>query len=176
MDADRNSIGLTVVLEKLRQLRTLDISGVTAKTSSAPSAYIEEISNLECLIYFIATPSIAMAPFEGTLTKVTRLEGSLLKLKLLILRELSGLKVVEIRDGALPHLEKMKIGCSPLLNEVSSGVQHLRNVKVLANYDMPKEFMLSIDGKEHSASEMNHVNRLGFDSDEVSFFSDDIED
>ena len=71
-------------------------------------------------------------------------EGCFPKLKLLVLRELHGLKAVEIEEGALPCLEEFRIGSSPLLNEVPSGVQHLRNLKVLANYDMPSEFVRSM--------------------------------
>ncbi|GMN66354.1 hypothetical protein TIFTF001_035418 [Ficus carica] len=54
------------------------------------------------------------------------------------------LRKVEIERGALPLLEELTIGPSPLLNEVPSGIRHLRNLKVLANYDMPAEFVLGI--------------------------------
>ncbi|GMN64784.1 hypothetical protein TIFTF001_033840 [Ficus carica] len=71
-------------------------------------------------------------------------EGGFLKLKLLVLRELQGLKQVEIERGALPLLEELRIEPILLLNEVPSGIRHLGNPKVLANYDMPAEFVLSM--------------------------------
>ncbi|PON31335.1 NB-ARC domain, LRR domain containing protein [Parasponia andersonii] len=71
-------------------------------------------------------------------------EGCLPKLKLLVLRELHGLKMVEIDKGALPHLEELRIGSRMPLIEVPSGVRHLQNLKVLANYDMTSEFVLSM--------------------------------
>ena len=77
-------------------------------------------------------------------------EGGFPKLKLFFLRELHGLKAVEVEEGALPCLEDLRIGSSPLLNEVPSGIQHLRNLKVLQNYDMPNEFVLSMQPNEGS--------------------------
>ena len=57
--------------------------------------------------------------------------GGFRKLKLLVLRDLQGLEVVEIEEGALPLLEELRIGPSPLLNKVPSGIQHLQSLKVL---------------------------------------------
>ncbi|PON55819.1 LRR domain containing protein [Parasponia andersonii] len=59
--------------------------------------------------------------------------------------ELHGLKLVEIEEGALPCLEELTIASNPLLNVVPSGVQHLKNLKILANFDMPTEFVLSMN-------------------------------
>lgn len=49
--------------------------------------------------------------------------------------------MITIERGALPNLEALTIGPSPLLNEVPSRIEHLRNLKALANYDMPTEFV-----------------------------------
>ena len=51
--------------------------------------------------------------------------------------------MVEIEEGALP-LEELRIGPSPLLNEVPSGIKHLGNLKVVSFYDMPNDFVLSM--------------------------------
>ncbi|GMN27195.1 hypothetical protein TIFTF001_040998 [Ficus carica] len=102
--------------------------------------------------------------------------GGFRKLKLLVLRDLQGLEVVEIEEGALPLLEELRIGPSPLLNGVPSGIQHLRSLKVLAFYDMPNEFVSSIQpdgGSEYVKVE--HLPSVLF-CDRFSFFSDDIED
>ncbi|GMN63438.1 hypothetical protein TIFTF001_032516 [Ficus carica] len=70
--------------------------------------------------------------------------GGFQKLKLLVLRDLQRLEALEIQEGALPLLEELRIGPSPLLNDVPSGIQHLRSLKVLAFYDMPNEFVRSM--------------------------------
>ena len=57
----------------------------------------------------------------------------------------------------MPHLEELRIGSSPLLNEVPS-IQHLRNLKVLANYDMPREFVHSMQpGGDSEYWKVEHV-------------------
>ncbi|GMN70238.1 hypothetical protein TIFTF001_039282 [Ficus carica] len=70
--------------------------------------------------------------------------GGFHKLKLLVLRDLQRLGVVDIEEGALPILEELRLGPSPLLNEMPSGIQHRRSLKVLAFYDMPDELVLNM--------------------------------
>ena len=199
-------IGLVKELDKLRRLRRLGISRLTAEVANALCPCIEEMSHLECLsldstsnqelldLHTISSPSRflqrlilkgilrTMPHWILSLQNLTMLylsfsrltydpldslchlpnlvslwlykayggeqlhfeEGGFPRLKLLVLRELQELKVVEVEEGALPHLEELRIGSSPLLNEVPSGIQHLRNLKVLANYDMPNDFVLSM--------------------------------
>lgn len=100
----------------------------------------------EPLRYFCSLPNLVSLwlyqAYDGD--KLHFEEGAFKKLKLLVLRELHGLKVLEIDEGALPLLEELRIGPSPLLKEVPFGIQHLRNLKVLANYSMPSEFVLSM--------------------------------
>ncbi|GMP77994.1 hypothetical protein CsSME_00034090 [Camellia sinensis var. sinensis] len=63
------------------------------------------------------------------------------KLKKLTLVGFKGLNSVIIEEGALPLLELLTIEPSPQLNEVPSGIHHLRNLKILGFVGMPKEFI-----------------------------------
>ncbi|GMY30890.1 disease resistance protein RPM1-like [Fagus crenata] len=74
--------------------------------------------------------------------------GGFQKLKFLGLRKLRGLNRLIIDEGSLPLLEKLKIGPCPLLKEVPSGIHHLKSIKILEFYDMPREFMLSMQPDE----------------------------
>ncbi|KAL5567441.1 hypothetical protein UlMin_024016 [Ulmus minor] len=63
-------------------------------------------------------------------------EGGFGKLKVLVLRELRGLKVVEVDEGALPVLEKLNIMKNPMLEKVFSNIQSSRNLKNVTVQDI----------------------------------------
>ncbi|KAM1820284.1 hypothetical protein ACFX11_001849 [Malus domestica] len=58
-----------------------------------------------------------------------------------------GLNSLIIDDGVMPLLQEFRIGPSPQMNEVPSGIHHLRNLTYLHFYDMPKEFARQMDPK-----------------------------
>ncbi|GMY30861.1 disease resistance protein RPM1-like [Fagus crenata] len=74
--------------------------------------------------------------------------GGFQKLKYLGLRNLRGLNRLIIDEGSLPLLERLTIGPCPLLKEVPSGIHHLKSIKHLKFYEMPREFMLSLQPDE----------------------------
>uniref|UniRef100_A0A2N9FHG7 Uncharacterized protein n=1 Tax=Fagus sylvatica TaxID=28930 RepID=A0A2N9FHG7_FAGSY len=78
-------------------------------------------------------------------------KGGFPKLKCLSLKDLNGLYSLTIDEGASPLLESLVIGPSPQLKEVPSGIQHLRNLKDLRFFDMPKEFEESLDPEQGSS-------------------------
>ena len=76
--------------------------------------------------------------------------GGFPKLRELRLDCLNAVNSLLIDEGALPLLEDLLIGLSPLLKEVPSGIQHLRNLKVLRIRDLPKELEESLDPEQGS--------------------------
>ncbi|GMY30894.1 disease resistance protein RPM1-like [Fagus crenata] len=74
--------------------------------------------------------------------------GGFQKLKSLGLRNLRGLNRLIIDEGSLPLLERLVIGPGPLLKEVPSGIHHLKSLKHLQFYNMPREFVLSLQPDE----------------------------
>ncbi|KAL4618491.1 hypothetical protein ACB092_06G014500 [Castanea dentata] len=70
------------------------------------------------------------------------------KLKWLWIRHLNALHTLLIDEGALPVLEFFSIGHCPKLKEVPSGIQHLKNLKELGFWGMPKEFEESLDPEQ----------------------------
>lgn len=71
--------------------------------------------------------------------------GGFLKLKLLKLKKLEGLKTLIIDKGALPLLEELHIGSCLQLKEVPSGIHHLRSLKLVRFVDMPEELRRGVD-------------------------------
>jgi disease resistance protein RPM1 len=60
--------------------------------------------------------------------------------------------MVEIDRGSLPILEQLEIGPCPQMKEVPSGIQHLKNLKILDFYEMHREFVLHLQpdrGKDY---------------------------
>ena len=49
-----------------------------------------------------------------------------------------------IDEGSLPLLEKLTIGSCSQGKEVPSDIHNLKNLKYLKFYDMPREFVLSL--------------------------------
>ncbi|KAL0000477.1 hypothetical protein SO802_014258 [Lithocarpus litseifolius] len=74
--------------------------------------------------------------------------GGFQKLKFLGLRNLGGLNMLIIDEDALPLLEILEIGPSPRLKKVPTGIQHLKSLKNLQFYEMPTEFVLSMQPAE----------------------------
>ncbi|XP_050248793.1 disease resistance protein RPM1-like [Quercus robur] len=74
--------------------------------------------------------------------------GGFQKLKFLGLRNLGGLNMLIIDEDALPLLEVLEIGPSPQLKKVPTGIQHLKSLKKLQFFEMPIEFVLSMQPAE----------------------------
>ncbi|KAM1368448.1 hypothetical protein PS1_001778 [Malus domestica] len=72
-------------------------------------------------------------------------EGGFQKLRVLRLREMEGLNSLIIDDGVMPLLQVFDIGPSPQLKEVPSGIHHLRNLRTLVFFGVPKEFARQMD-------------------------------
>ncbi|KAM1054456.1 hypothetical protein ACFX2I_001800 [Malus domestica] len=72
-------------------------------------------------------------------------EGGFQKLRVLRLRKMEGLNSLIIDEGVMPLLQEFDIGPSPQLKEVPSGIHHLRNLRTLVFYGMPKEFARQMD-------------------------------
>ena len=70
------------------------------------------------------------------------------KLKFLGLESLGGLNRLMIDEGALPLFEKLRIGACPQLKEVPSSIHHLKCLKSLQIYEMPTDFVLSLQLNE----------------------------
>ncbi|KAL2901557.1 Disease resistance protein RPM1 [Bienertia sinuspersici] len=66
------------------------------------------------------------------------------KLKILKLYNMNSLMALTIERGALPLLQLLKIGPIPRLNNVPSGICHLRNLTSLRFYDVSKEFAFKL--------------------------------
>ena len=89
--------------------------------------------------------------------------GSFQKLKILGLRKLEGLNRLIIDEGALPLLEKLVIGYCPQLKEVPSGIHHLKSLKILEFYEMPTEFVLSLQPDEGpDFGKVKHIPSVSF--------------
>ncbi|PON38691.1 NB-ARC domain, LRR domain containing protein [Parasponia andersonii] len=69
-------------------------------------------------------------------------EGAFTKLKVLSLSSLSKLRLLVIEEGALCGLEVFEIGPSLQLKELSSGFQHVRNLKQVHFWEMQTDFMM----------------------------------
>ena len=134
----------------LPNLTTLCLS--LSKLTNDPLSDLHELPNLVSLWLYRA--------YKGD--KLYFEEGGFQRLKLLVLTELHGLNAVEIKEGALPWLEELRIGSSPLLNRVPSGIEHLRSLKVFANYDMPSDFVLSIQPYCLDHAKVEHIPQVTF--------------
>lgn len=77
--------------------------------------------------------------------------GGFRKLKILSLDKLDELRCIEVEMGAMDCLEKLSIQRCKLLENVPSGIEHLRELKVLEFSDMPVDLMRTIrpDGKDN---------------------------
>ncbi|XP_075664859.1 disease resistance protein RPM1-like [Castanea sativa] len=97
--------------------------------------------------------------YEGCRCEQLHFEGGgFQKLKSLFLGNLRTLSRLMIEESAMPLLEQLVIGPSPLLKEVPSGIYHLKNLKTLEALNLSKEFVLSVQPNEgHDFWKVKHV-------------------
>nr|XP_023875602.1 disease resistance protein RPM1-like [Quercus suber]XP_023875603.1 disease resistance protein RPM1-like [Quercus suber] len=89
--------------------------------------------------------------------------GGFQKLKSLCLRNFRPLKKLIIDEGAMPLLEKLVIGPSPLLKEVPSGIYHLKSLKTLEAINLSKEVVCRMQPDEgHDFWKVKHVPSVVF--------------
>ena len=89
--------------------------------------------------------------------------GGFQKLKFLGLSYLGGLNRLIIDEGALPLLETLLIEECPQLKEVPSGIHHLKSLKILEFYEMPTEFVLSLQPDEGpDFGKVKHIPSVSF--------------
>ncbi|XP_023870546.2 disease resistance protein RPM1 [Quercus suber] len=88
--------------------------------------------------------------------------GGFQKLKRLGIYNFGGLNMLIIDEGALPLLGKLRIGECPQLNEVPSGIHHLKSLKKLSFEEMPTEFVLSLQPDEGLILEKSSIFPLSF--------------
>ncbi|GMP95353.1 hypothetical protein CsSME_00044434 [Camellia sinensis var. sinensis] len=74
--------------------------------------------------------------------------GGFQGLKILHLHDLKALRRVSVEDGAMPHLEDLKIICCESLENVPAGIEFLTNLKSLAFSDMKNELIMRLQGKQ----------------------------
>ncbi|XP_077236604.1 disease resistance protein RPM1-like [Tasmannia lanceolata] len=67
--------------------------------------------------------------------------GGFQRLKMLELREMSGLNQVRVEEGAMPKLQQLYINRCVELKKVPFGIENLKNLKELQLLDMPEEFI-----------------------------------
>ncbi|KAF3439289.1 hypothetical protein FNV43_RR17565 [Rhamnella rubrinervis] len=85
-------------------------------------------------------------------------KGVFPKLKILDLTASFVVKTLIIEEGALANLEKLYIGpCSPHMEEVPSGIHHLKNLKFLIFFDLPEELVDTIRPQGEHRRIVEHV-------------------
>lgn len=79
--------------------------------------------------------------------------GGFKKLKHLGLYKFDALRFVEIQQGAMPCLEKLRIQRCKSLQKVPLGIEHLSELKMLEFFDLPHKLLKTIcrgeEGKDY---------------------------
>ena len=116
----------------LQNLQGLDLR--FSRLTNDPLKCIKDLPNLEYLNMY--------QTYDGD--ELHFEEGGFKKLKKLRLGKLEVLKVVKIERGALPLLDMLAFGPSPLIKDMPSDIQRLTNLKSLEILDMPREFVVGL--------------------------------
>nr|XP_009623392.1 disease resistance protein RPM1-like [Nicotiana tomentosiformis] len=138
---------------KLRKLESLNLKS------------LEEHEILDISYMSSPPPLLQRLYLTGRIVKFPRIhwrgttleQGKFQKLKLLNLDKWEGLRRVTIKEGAIPHLEKMVIQRCTLLESVPIGIECLLSLKILEFFDMSDEFIMTL-----------RPDKLGADSWKVS--------
>ena len=133
MDAQSSALG---VIEKLRQLRWLSISKLTADMINTLCSFIEKMNHLESRSLNLSNERA----YDGE--QLNFEEASFQKIKQLVLTELHDLRMMKIERGAILSLEELRVG--PCQNDLSFDIQNQENLKLLECYDMSVVFVLRL--------------------------------
>ncbi|THF96792.1 hypothetical protein TEA_004191 [Camellia sinensis var. sinensis] len=113
----------------------VDLTLGWSKLRDDPLQSLQELPNLAKLILEQAYEG------EGLCFKA----GGFQRLKHLHLYKLKGLRWVRVEEGAMPHLEGLSIRNSELMEEVPSGIQHLKNLQTFELCEMSEKLISKLD-------------------------------
>ncbi|CAA2976221.1 disease resistance RPM1-like [Olea europaea subsp. europaea] len=106
-----------------------------SKLRDDPLQYLQDLPNLVHLEFLVG--------FTGE--ELCFKAGKFQRLKLLDFDKLEPLRRVIVEKGAMPHLEKLVIQRCNLLERIPQGIEHLIELKVVEFFDMPDEFIMTMD-------------------------------
>ncbi|KAL2511620.1 Disease resistance protein RPM1 [Abeliophyllum distichum] len=106
-----------------------------SKLSDDPLQYLQDLPNLVHLEFLVG--------FTGE--ELCFKSGKFQRLKLLNFDKLEPLRRVIVEEDAMPHLEKLVIQRCNLLQRIPRGIEHLIELKVVEFFDMPDEFISTMD-------------------------------
>ncbi|CAI9786084.1 unnamed protein product [Fraxinus pennsylvanica] len=106
-----------------------------SKLRDDPLQYLQDLPSLVHLEFLVG--------FTGE--ELCFKAGKFQRLKLLNFDKLEPLRRVVVEEGAMPHLEKLVIQRCNLLERIPQGIEHLIELKVAEFFDMPDEFIKTMD-------------------------------
>ncbi|KAF8394068.1 hypothetical protein HHK36_020272 [Tetracentron sinense] len=90
--------------------------------------------------------------------------GGFQALELLYLCKFEGLKLVTVEEGAMPHLEKLRINECKMLEKVPLGIECLINLKVIDFAEMSDEFVMALNcNKQDEAFSTSAADAYGYE-------------
>ncbi|XP_027180848.1 disease resistance protein RPM1-like [Coffea eugenioides] len=97
--------------------------------------------------------------------------GGFLKLKLLQLKRMEGLRWMRVEEGALPCLHQLILEQLPLLDELPLGIQHLSHLQELYLYEMSSEMIDKVENQKEESEDCRRIAHIP--EIIIGFYTDD---
>ncbi|XP_027157337.1 disease resistance protein RPM1-like [Coffea eugenioides] len=97
--------------------------------------------------------------------------GGFLKLKLLWLWKMEGLRRMTIEEGACPNLQRLILRQLPLLEDLPWGIQHLSHLQELGLYEMSSRLMEKVENQEEESEDYRRIAHIP--EIVIGFYADD---
>ncbi|KAL3497663.1 hypothetical protein ACH5RR_040395 [Cinchona calisaya] len=83
--------------------------------------------------------------------------GKFLKLDMLVIENMQGLKWMAMEEGAMPHLRSLHMSELPQLKELPEGIQHLRELQSLHLSDMSSELTEKLQNPNDETGDYRNI-------------------